>query len=388
MLNRWPTMVKHEFDFGFAVDWMRKDLGLALAEAGEHGASLPVSALIDQFYAEVRRSAAIARIPPRCASLRAVMRAAAAALALAQPHSYGLIDNVTGYTIDDQGHLRRFAGLLIDDTGKVDRLLNPGDKAPGPLSFRLDAHGKVLIPGLADATAMSSSSASGRCGSTSPAPARSRRCRQGLRPGRDRTARRNGSSVTAFDPATLGMARLPTAAEIDVAVADRPVWLFSLDGTAAVSIRRRSPSRDQRTTATRRWPDRARAWTKPRGGMIGSAMELVERAAPPPLPIGSAKRPWRQGAGSAAGNWPDQRHRHRHDGRRLDDLPPRRRSRPAAVARHGLLPPGRFAADIAGTGPDAMGCTTAGCEWSAFRSMTRLCSTVAGPGSAIPNCAI
>src|SRR5258708_4758502 len=85
------------------------------------------------------------------ASLRAVMRAAAAALALAQPHSYGLIDNVTGYTIDDQGHLRRFAGLLIDDTGKVDRLLNPGDKAPGSLSFRLDAHGKVLIPGLADA---------------------------------------------------------------------------------------------------------------------------------------------------------------------------------------------------------------------------------------------
>jgi 3-hydroxyisobutyrate dehydrogenase len=54
MLNRWPTMTKHEFDFGFAVDWMRKDLGLAIAEASEHGASLPVAALIDQFYAEVQ----------------------------------------------------------------------------------------------------------------------------------------------------------------------------------------------------------------------------------------------------------------------------------------------------------------------------------------------
>ena len=54
MLNRWPTMSRHEFDFGFAVDWMRKDLGLALAEAGVHRASLPVAALVDQFYAEVQ----------------------------------------------------------------------------------------------------------------------------------------------------------------------------------------------------------------------------------------------------------------------------------------------------------------------------------------------
>jgi 3-hydroxyisobutyrate dehydrogenase len=54
MLNRWPTMASHEFDFGFAVDWMRKDLGLALAEARDHRATLPVAALIDQFYGEVQ----------------------------------------------------------------------------------------------------------------------------------------------------------------------------------------------------------------------------------------------------------------------------------------------------------------------------------------------
>jgi len=54
MVNRWETMSKGEFDFGFAVDWMRKDLGLALEEARANGASLPVAALIDQFYAEVQ----------------------------------------------------------------------------------------------------------------------------------------------------------------------------------------------------------------------------------------------------------------------------------------------------------------------------------------------
>ncbi|OQW48352.1 MAG: oxidoreductase [Proteobacteria bacterium SG_bin6] len=54
MVNRWPTMAKREFDFGFAIDWMRKDLGLALDEARANGAALPVSALVDQFYAEVQ----------------------------------------------------------------------------------------------------------------------------------------------------------------------------------------------------------------------------------------------------------------------------------------------------------------------------------------------
>jgi 3-hydroxyisobutyrate dehydrogenase len=53
MVNRWDSMSKDEFDFGFAVNWMRKDLGLALDEARANGASLPVAALVDQFYAEV-----------------------------------------------------------------------------------------------------------------------------------------------------------------------------------------------------------------------------------------------------------------------------------------------------------------------------------------------
>ena len=54
MTNRWATMVKDEFDFGFAVDWMRKDLGLAFEEARANGATLPVAALVDQFFAEVQ----------------------------------------------------------------------------------------------------------------------------------------------------------------------------------------------------------------------------------------------------------------------------------------------------------------------------------------------
>jgi 3-hydroxyisobutyrate dehydrogenase len=71
MVNRWPTMAKDEFDFGFAIDWMRKDLGLAIDEANRNGALLPMTALVDQFYAEVQRmggarqdtSALVRRLP-------------------------------------------------------------------------------------------------------------------------------------------------------------------------------------------------------------------------------------------------------------------------------------------------------------------------------------
>jgi 3-hydroxyisobutyrate dehydrogenase len=55
MENRWQTMAEGKFDFGFAVDWMRKDLMISLDEARRNGASLPVVALVDQFYSEVQK---------------------------------------------------------------------------------------------------------------------------------------------------------------------------------------------------------------------------------------------------------------------------------------------------------------------------------------------
>src|SRR4249920_2159690 len=55
MENRYKTMTAGKYDFGFAVDWMRKDLSICIAEARRNGANLPVAALVDQFYAEVQK---------------------------------------------------------------------------------------------------------------------------------------------------------------------------------------------------------------------------------------------------------------------------------------------------------------------------------------------
>jgi 3-hydroxyisobutyrate dehydrogenase len=79
--NRGKTMVEGKFDFGFAVDWMRKDLGLVLDEARRNGSRLPVTALVDQFYADVQAmggnrwdtSSLIVRLAPS-ADRRAVPR--------------------------------------------------------------------------------------------------------------------------------------------------------------------------------------------------------------------------------------------------------------------------------------------------------------------------
>ena len=72
MDNRWATMTEGRFDFGFAVDWMRKDLGLVLGEAAANGARLDMTRMVDQFYAEVQAlggqrwdtSSLVARLEP------------------------------------------------------------------------------------------------------------------------------------------------------------------------------------------------------------------------------------------------------------------------------------------------------------------------------------
>jgi len=56
MENRFKTMIEDKFDYGFAVDWMRKDLGIAMEEAKSNGSKLPVTEIVDQYYAEVQKN--------------------------------------------------------------------------------------------------------------------------------------------------------------------------------------------------------------------------------------------------------------------------------------------------------------------------------------------
>ena len=61
--NRFKTMLDDKFDYGFAVDWMRKDLGIAMEEAKTNGSKLPVTEIVDQYYSEVQKMVVIGLIP-------------------------------------------------------------------------------------------------------------------------------------------------------------------------------------------------------------------------------------------------------------------------------------------------------------------------------------
>jgi 3-hydroxyisobutyrate dehydrogenase len=56
MENRYKTMIQDKFDFGFAVDWMRKDLGIAMEEAKNNNSDLPITKIIDSYYSEVQKN--------------------------------------------------------------------------------------------------------------------------------------------------------------------------------------------------------------------------------------------------------------------------------------------------------------------------------------------
>jgi 3-hydroxyisobutyrate dehydrogenase len=56
MENRYKTMIQDKFDFGFAVDWMRKDLGIAMEEAKSNNSDLPITKIIDSYYSEVQKN--------------------------------------------------------------------------------------------------------------------------------------------------------------------------------------------------------------------------------------------------------------------------------------------------------------------------------------------
>jgi predicted amidohydrolase YtcJ len=215
-----------------------------------------------------------------------MMRAAAAALAIAQPQN-GLIDNVTGYTLDDQGRLKRFNGLLIDSSGKVVQLLNPGEKPQGTLSFRLDGGRRILIPGLADAHGhlMALGLRAMRLDLTDASSLTAMQARLSAWAGSHNAPK--WIVGYGLDPTAMGMSRLPTAADLDVISGGRPVWLIRGDGTAGVA--NSAALAEAGITASTSAPPDGRiergAGGRPNGALFGSAMALIERAVPPALPI-------------------------------------------------------------------------------------------------------
>ncbi|PLK25187.1 metal-dependent hydrolase [Porphyrobacter sp. TH134] len=212
--------------------------------------------------------------------------AAVSALALSAPAlADTLIDNVDGVTIDADGKVKRFTGLVFDDEGKITQVLAREDKRP-QVDYRLDGKGEVMIPGLIDAHVhvMDMGFAAltlDLSGTTSLEDALATiKAFADANPGRPWIIGRG------WNQEKWGLGRFPTAAELDAVVADRPVWLERADNHAnwANTLAIQTAG----VTAKTPDPDGGKiirdAKGAPAGVFVDKAVALVAKVVPPPRP--------------------------------------------------------------------------------------------------------
>jgi predicted amidohydrolase YtcJ len=225
-----------------------------------------------------------------------------AALALLPPfpaHADTLIDNVQGVTLNAEGRVQRFTGLLISDEGKIVRLLQPGDSDPLAVprkkkereraiaarpAYRIDGQGRVMIPGLIDAHGHVMG-LGWQALTLDLSDTKSLADAQAKIAGyaRDNPSRK-WIVGRGWNQETWGLGRFPTAADLDAAVSDRPVWLERVDGHAGWANSAAMTAAG--ITAKSISPPGGKielTGGKPSGVFIDAASSLVEKAVPQPL---------------------------------------------------------------------------------------------------------
>lgn len=211
---------------------------------------------------------------------------AAALAVLATPvFADGLVENVNGITLDKDGKVVRFTALLIDREGKVSQLLTSRDKVPKQLDFRHDGKGLTMLPGLIDAHGhvMGLGFAAltlDLSGTNSLAEAQA-----AIKAYAAKYPDRRWIIGRGWNQEKWGLGRFPTAADLDIAVADRPVWLERVDGHAGWANSRALDIAG--VTAATKSPPGGRIEMvagKPSGIFVDMASELVAKHVPAPRP--------------------------------------------------------------------------------------------------------
>lgn len=218
--------------------------------------------------------------------MRILMASALALCPLAAPAMADtLVDNVDGVTLDGANRIDHFSGLVIGDDGRIVQVLRSGDKRPRT-DFLIDGKGQFLMPGLIDSHAhvmevgvaamvLDLNEASSLADALERIGAYAR-----AHPDRPWILGRGWNQELWPEK------RFPTAAELDAAVGDRPVWLIRVDGHAGWA-NSKALGLANVTAASKDPPggriERVAALGKPAGVLVDNAQDLVNRVVPPPL---------------------------------------------------------------------------------------------------------
>ena len=213
--------------------------------------------------------------------------AALLATAMAMPaHADVLIDNVSGITIDADGKVKRFEALVVDDEGKVAQVIERGEQRPRT-DYREDGDGKVMLPGIIDAHGHVMGVGFGALTLDLSDTTSLEEALQKIRTFAAENDARPWILGRGWNQEKWGLGRFPTAAELDSAVSDRPVYLQRVDGhagwantlamrTAGITGATKSPSGGR--------IEKLADGKTPSGIFVDAAEELMNAAIPAPRP--------------------------------------------------------------------------------------------------------
>jgi predicted amidohydrolase YtcJ len=197
----------------------------------------------------------------------------------------GIVDNVNGMTLDKDGKVVRFQAMVVTSDGKVSRLLSAKDKRPEKLQWRFDFKGRTLLPGMIDAHGhimeLGFRALELDLSDTKSLAEAQARIAAYAKANTDKAWIIGGG----WNQEAWGLGRFPTAADLDAAVGDRPVWLSRADGHA--SWGNSAALRAAGVTAKSIAPAGGRiekgAGGQPAGVFVDAAQALVGRVVPQPL---------------------------------------------------------------------------------------------------------
>ena len=217
--------------------------------------------------------------------MRKLVAALAALFCVHAAKADTLIDNVNGYTIGEGKELVRFGGLMIGTDGRVKQVLRRGERPTSRADYRIDGRGRTMIPGLIDAHGHV-------MGLGMQALQLDLSDTKSLAEAQAKIAAYAAANPTplwvvgrGWNQEQWGLGRFPTAVELDAAVPGRPVWLERVDGHAGWA--NSAAMKEAGIGPATKSPPGGRiemVGKQPSGIFVDAAMQLVDKAVPPPIP--------------------------------------------------------------------------------------------------------